>query len=65
VTRVAGLAITMVICHVGYRVTVDVMRRLADGVDPSVITTAEAAAGTAPMRSAGRSPPRWRDGCHK
>ena len=43
---VAGLAVTLFICHVGYEVTADVMRRLADGVDPDVITTAEAAAGS-------------------
>jgi cation diffusion facilitator family transporter len=43
---VAGLVITVVICHVGYQVTADAVRRLADGVDPSVITTAESAAGS-------------------
>jgi len=41
---VAGLAVTAFICHVGYEVTADVLRRLADGVDPDVITRAEAAA---------------------
>ena len=41
---VAGLAVTAFICHVGYEVTKDVVHRLADGVDPDVITTAEAAA---------------------
>jgi cation diffusion facilitator family transporter len=43
---VAGLAITAFICHVGYEVTGDVVHRLADGVDPEVIRTAEAAAGS-------------------
>lgn len=43
---VAGLAVTGFICHVGYEVTKDVVRRLADGVDPRVITTAEAVAGS-------------------
>jgi cation diffusion facilitator family transporter len=43
---VAGLAITLFICHVGYEVTSDVVHRLADGVDPEVIHTAEAAAGS-------------------
>jgi divalent metal cation (Fe/Co/Zn/Cd) transporter len=33
---------------VGYEVTKDVVHRLADGVDPDVITTAEAAAGSMP-----------------
>jgi cation diffusion facilitator family transporter len=43
---VAGIAVTLFICHVGYEVTTDVITRLADGVDPAVITTAESAAGT-------------------
>lgn len=43
---VAGLAVTAFICHVGYEVTADVLHRLADGVDPGVITTAEEAAGS-------------------
>src|SRR6266567_8759927 len=43
---VAGLAVTVFICHVGYQVTADVVHRLADGVDPVVITTAEAVAGS-------------------
>ena len=43
---IAGIAVTVVICHVGYQVTADVVRRLADGVDPSIITSAEQAAGT-------------------
>ena len=43
---VAGIAVTAFICHVGYEVTADVLRRLADAVDPAVIATAEAAAGS-------------------
>jgi cation diffusion facilitator family transporter len=43
---VAGLAVTAFICHVGYEVTKDVVHRLADGVDPDVIITAETAAGS-------------------
>jgi cation diffusion facilitator family transporter len=43
---VAGLAVTAFICHVGYEVTTDVTRRLADGIDPDVIRAAEAAAGS-------------------
>jgi cation diffusion facilitator family transporter len=43
---IAGIAVTLFICHVGYKVTADVVRRLADGVDPSIVTSAEAAAGT-------------------
>lgn len=45
---VAGLAVTAFICHVGYEVTADVMHRLADGVDPGVISRAEAAADAVP-----------------
>jgi cation diffusion facilitator family transporter len=43
---IAGIAVTLFICHVGWDVTTDVARRLADGIDPAVITAAEAAAGT-------------------
>ncbi|MDQ2813708.1 MAG: cation diffusion facilitator family transporter [Actinomycetota bacterium] len=43
---IAGIAVTLFICHVGWEVTADVARRLADGIDPAVITSAEAAAGT-------------------
>ena len=53
----AGLAITAVICHVGYQITADVVHRLADGVDPSVITTAESAAGSVPGVAHARA--RW------
>jgi cation diffusion facilitator family transporter len=42
---IAGIAVTLFICHVGYQVTADVVHRLADGVDPTVITGAEASAG--------------------
>jgi hypothetical protein len=45
---VAGLAVTAYICHVGYEVTAGVVHRLADGIDPSVISGAEAAAGSVP-----------------
>jgi divalent metal cation (Fe/Co/Zn/Cd) transporter len=56
---VAGLAITVVICHVGYQVTADVVHRLADGVDPSVIITAEAAAGSVPGVQHAHARARW------
>jgi len=45
---VAGIAVTLLICHVGYDVTTDVIRRLADGVDPQIISAAERAAGDLP-----------------
>jgi cation diffusion facilitator family transporter len=56
---VAGLAVTAFICHVGYEVTADVMRRLADGVDPDVITRAEAAAGSVPGVIHAHARARW------
>jgi divalent metal cation (Fe/Co/Zn/Cd) transporter len=56
---VAGLAVTAFICHVGYQVTADVARRLADGVDPVVITTAEAVAGSVPGVIHAHARARW------
>ncbi len=56
---VAGIAVTVFICHVGYEVTADVMHRLADGVDPVVITTAEAAAGSVPGVIHAHARARW------
>jgi cation diffusion facilitator family transporter len=56
---VAGLAITAFICRVGYEVTSDVVHRLADGVDPGVITTAEAAAGSVPGVIHAHARARW------
>ena len=55
----AGLVVTAFICHVGYEVTKDVVRRLADGVDPEVITTAEAAAGSVPGVIHAHARARW------
>jgi cation diffusion facilitator family transporter len=55
----AGLAVTALICHVGYEVTKDVVHRLADGVDPDVITTAEAAAGSVPGVIHAHARARW------
>ena len=54
-----GLAVTAFICHVGYEVTADVVRRLADGIDPSVITGAEAAAGSVPGVIHAHARARW------
>jgi cation diffusion facilitator family transporter len=43
---VAGIIVTGFICRIGWEVTVDIVHRLLDGVDPDVITTAERAATT-------------------
>ena len=56
---VAGLAVTAFICHAGYEVTKDVAHRLADGIDPDVITTAEAAAGSVPGVIHAHARARW------
>jgi cation diffusion facilitator family transporter len=56
---VAGLAITALICHVGYEVTSDVVRRLADGVDPEIIRAAESAAGSVPGVVHAHARARW------
>ena len=56
---VAGLAVTVFICHVGYEVTADVMHRLADGVDPDVIDRAEGAAGSVPGVIHAHARARW------
>jgi cation diffusion facilitator family transporter len=56
---VAGLAVTVLICHVGYEVTADVVHRLADGIDPAVITGAEAAAGSVPGVIHAHARARW------
>jgi len=56
---VAGLAVTAFICHVGYGVTKDVVHRLADGVDPDIIATAETAAGSVPGVVHAHARARW------
>ena len=56
---IAGLAVTAFICHVGFEVTGDVVRRLADGVDPDVIAAAEAAAGSVPGVVHAHARARW------
>ena len=56
---IAGMAVTLFICHVGYEVTKDVVQRLADGVDPAVITAAEAAAGSVRRSIHAHARARW------
>jgi len=56
---VAGLAVTLFICHVGVQVTGDVIHRLADGVDPGDLATAEAAAGSVPGVIHAHARARW------
>jgi len=56
---VAGIAVTALICHVGYDVTAGVVRRLADAVDPQIIDTAERAAGELPGVVHAHARARW------
>ena len=49
----------MFICHVGWEVTADVTRRLADGIDPEIIRSAEAAAGSVPGVVHAHARARW------
>src|SRR3984885_11081269 len=56
---IAGIAVTLFICHVGYQVTGDVVHRLADGVDPAVITGAEASAGAVDGVTHAHARARW------
>lgn len=56
---VAGLAVTLFICHVGWEVTSGIGHHLLDGVDPGVITTAEHAATTTPGVHHAHARARW------
>ena len=56
---VAGLAVTLFICHVGWEVSTDVAHRLLDGVDPQIITTAEAIAADIPGVRHAHARARW------
>lgn len=56
---VAGLAVTLFICHVGWEVTGDVVHRLMDGVDPDIVTTAERIAAEVPDVRHAHARARW------
>ncbi len=56
---VAGIAVTLFICHVGFEVTAEVVHRLADGVDPEVIGAAESAVGGLPGIVHAHARARW------
>ena len=56
---VAGIAVTAFICHVGYEVTADVVRRLADGVEPGLLTTVETVVGEVPGVEHAHARARW------
>ncbi len=56
---VAGIVVTGFICHVGWEVTSDIAHRLLDGVDPEIITTAEATAIEVPGVQHAHARARW------
>ncbi len=56
---VAGLVVTLFICHVGYGITTDIVHRLLDGVDAGVLVAAEAAAGGVDGVSHAHARARW------
>jgi cation diffusion facilitator family transporter len=55
----AGILVTGFICHVGWEVSSDVVHRLLDGIDPAIITTAEAAAAEVPGVRHAHARARW------
>lgn len=56
---VAGIAVTLFICHVGWEVTTDVFHRLMDGVDPEILHTAEKVAAQTPGVQHAHARARW------
>lgn len=55
----AGVVVTGFICHVGWEVTADIVHRLLDGVDPEIISTAEAVAVRVPGVGHAHARARW------
>jgi cation diffusion facilitator family transporter len=55
----AGCAVTLFICHVGYEVTEQMVHHLMDGVEPEHLVAAERAAGALPGVRAVRVRGRW------
>lgn len=56
---VAGLAVTLFICHVGVEVTRDLLHRLMDGVEPEHLDAARTAAAGVPGVGAAGVRARW------
>lgn len=62
---VAGIAVTLFICHVGWEVTNDVVHRLMDGIGPEIIAAAEAAAASASGVQHAHARGRWTGRTHR
>jgi cation diffusion facilitator family transporter len=56
---IAGFAITLFICHVGYEVTGEITRHLMDGVEPAQLAAAEQAATAIGGVTAAAARGRW------
>jgi cation diffusion facilitator family transporter len=56
---IAGLAVTLFICHVGYAVTTEVSHRLLDGVEDGVLIAAEHAAASVEGIAHAHARARW------
>ncbi len=56
---IAGIAITLMICHVGYEVTAEIVAHLMDAVDPALVEQAERGALTVSGIAAVRVRGRW------
>jgi cation diffusion facilitator family transporter len=56
---IAGLAITLMICHVGYEVTTEIVTHLMDAVDPALLDEAENGALSVPGVKSIRARGRW------
>jgi cation diffusion facilitator family transporter len=56
---IAGIAVTLFICHVGWEVTTDIGHRLLDGVDPDVVLRAEDTASRVPGVTHAHARARW------
>jgi cation diffusion facilitator family transporter len=56
---IAGIAITLMICHVGYEVTTEILAHLMDAVDPTLLDQAEEGASAVPGVESIRVRGRW------
>ena len=56
---IAGLLVTLFICHVGYEVTHEILHHLMDGVEPEHLAAAEQAASTVPGILSAKAQGRW------
>jgi cation diffusion facilitator family transporter len=56
---IAGLAITVMICHVGYEVTTEIVSHLMDAVDPALLDEAKSGASTVPEVESVQVRGRW------